>query len=130
MPALLVVYKPYDLPKTPIKQEQVKIDQIPVTKIETPKTNNDDRNVEPVKEPVKTITPPASTDEREEPAKTVIPDPNKVEDTKPVVEEVELTPSFIDLTKITPEQRIRLQNSVSGIKVEDLVSKVNNINDK
>lgn len=130
MPSLFVVYKSYGLQTPTKKQEPVKVDQIPVTKIETPKTNNDDRNVQPVKEPVKTITPPAATDERENPATIVAPDPSKVEYTKPVVEEVELTPSFIDITKITPEQKKRLQNAVSGIKPEELISKVNNMDDK
>ena len=123
MPALLVVYKPYDLSKTPIKQEQVKIDQIPVKKIETPKTSNDDRNKEPVKEPVQPISTPVNTDERADtPVKEKV---SPVEETPTVNVEapIELTPAFIDITKITPEQKIRLQNSVIGVKPDELIAK-------
>jgi len=111
MPSLLVVYKAYDLQTPNTTSKQVQIDQVPVKKIETPAKDE-------------------SVVKQEQPDKTVVSDPNKIEDTKPVVEEVELTPSFIDLTKITPEQKVRLRNSVSGIKVDELISKVNNMNDK
>ncbi len=43
---------------------------------------------------------------------------------------IELTPAFIDITKITPEQKIRLQNSVIGVKPDELIAKVNNMDDK
>lgn len=89
----------------------------------------------PVDLPVAPIKKIPINDERDTPKKIELPSTqNNTEDNtiqQPEKEpEVELTPAFIDLAKITPEQKIRLQNSVVGIKVLDLVSKVNNMDDK
>ena len=114
-----------------------KIDKIAIEAFKNPGTFTppERKKENPIDIPTAPIKKIPTNDERDEPKKIELPSTqDNTEDNaiqQPEKEpQVELTPAFIDLAKVTPEQKIRLQNSVVGIKVLDLVSKVNNIDDK